>query len=350
MDVSQFIKDLNQFEADRIGRDSTWDILFVDKRNHPCYLRVTHYRSIYYLTAFDKDLDLLEIREDQLIEEGNEWGKIIQDAHEWLKFAKKNWIKANKYMQENYPLDCRYGTIAHSLVREKIPGIYRLDEVLGDEKIKKFTHLIDKISLRKTVPSMTANDYLEYCKIAYVALDQKDKDTAAIDLYKRYADGRHDGLLDMDLYSAEEFKKWLLEKAGGGHPFEIKRGGNSTHIDLYVHFKDFCFENGFSLTVEGRSLSRMAEVVSMTIALFEADAPINIENPENILKRILAQDRIGIVPAYYKSLHRLNQRFKEDDVFEVMYLSDLGRQKRNLLPFICFEPLPLLRPKTNLST
>jgi len=55
--------------------------------------------------------------------------------------------------------------------------------------------------------------------------------------------------------------------------------------------------------------------------------------------------KIGIVPSY-NSLHRANQRFRENqDVFDVMYYDDLGRYKRRITPIITWEPLPILRPK-----
>ena len=71
--------------------------------------------------------------------------------------------------------------------------------------------------------------------------------------------------------------------------------------------------------------------------------PISLADPEGVRKRLLAQDNIGIVPAY-ASLHRANQRFsKEQAVFDVMYFEDLGRAKQRLMPFITWEPLPILR-------
>ena len=59
----------------------------------------------------------------------------------------------------------------------------------------------------------------------------------------------------------------------------------------------------------------------------------------------LAQDNIGIVPAYC-TLHRANQHFeKNQDVYDVMHYDELGRFKRRLAPFVTWEPLPLLVPR-----
>jgi len=53
----------------------------------------------------------------------------------------------------------------------------------------------------------------------------------------------------------------------------------------------------------------MAETMRMFLAIHEAEPPISIANPENVRKRLLAQDHIGIVPSY-ASLHRADQHFK----------------------------------------
>ena len=61
-------------------------------------------------------------------------------------------------------------------------------------------------------------------------------------------------------------------------------------------------------------------------------------------KRLLARDNIGIIPSYV-SAHRANQHFKaHEDVFDVVHYDDPGRFKRRILPFITWEPLPILRP------
>ncbi len=131
----------------------------------------------------------------------------------------------------------------------------------------------------------------------------------------------------------------------GGHPFEIKRGGNTTHIDLNVTRPSLYKKEGFKVELRGESIGRMVETMKMFLAIRQAKLPITIANPESVRKRLLAQDNIGIVPTY-DSLHRANQRFREDqDVFDVMYYDDLGRYKRRITPFITWEPLPILRPK-----
>lgn len=200
---------------------------------------------------------------------------------------------------------------------------------------------------------MTANDFFDYCKIAYIAGQREDdivdKNLSGREMYQKYADGRDEGLLTIAADSTKEFADWIdgthVKKTIGGHPWEIKRGGNTTHIDLYVSRPRYHNKEGFIITLIGASIGRLKETICMFLALHEADLPITISAPEGIRKRLLAQDNIGIIPCYC-SLHRANQSFREEQaVFDALHFDDLGRFKARIKPFITWEPLPILKPK-----
>lgn len=179
--------------------------------------------------------------------------------------------------------------------------------------------------------------------------DTVDESLSGRDMYTRYADGRHEGLLDIDPASKQEFADWIdgshPKKTGGGHPWEIKRGGNTTHINLSVFRPSLYRKEGFRVELQGKSIGRMVETMRMFLAIHKAGLPISIANPESVRLRLLAQDNIGIIPSY-ASLHRANQHFgKEEEVFDVLQYDDLGRFKRRINPFIKWEQLPIFKPK-----
>jgi hypothetical protein len=90
----------------------------------------------------------------------------------------------------------------------------------------------------------------------------------------------------------------------------------------------------------------MVETMRMFLAIHDARLPISIANPEGVRKRLLAQDTIGIIPSYASS-HRASQHFgRIEDLFDVMYYDDLGRFKRRVTPFVTWEPLPIIKPRT----
>ena len=371
--LDQFLKELHKFDYTLSASDHVWKILFKNNRDKWGYLYVNKDREIFYLSQVDGACGTLEVEPEKslkIMDSGgfsasrsfyeneplqNEWTAIIMDVYKWLKVVEKNWIKANKQIQLEYPLNYRYGTVSNSLIQDSLPDIYRLDLELGKVKTRKLIALVEDgfftRSENSIIESMTAAKYFEYCKIAYIAGqrrdDKVDKSLSGEEMYRFYADGRHEGLLDIDPNSEAEFADWIdgkhVKRSGGGHPWEIKRGGNTTHIDLCVYRPSFSRKEGFIVELRGESIGRMVETMKMLLAINDASLPITISNFESVRKRLLGQDNIGIVPKY-TSLHRANQHFNSsENVFDVIYYDDLGRYKRRITPFIRWESLPLIK-------
>lgn len=366
--VNALLTKLLQFEYRIESVDHLWDIIFRDKKNKYHHIRIVKSHEIFYLIDIVGKLCTLEIKRNESVRAASSgfnsyedddlskiWGSLITSAYQWLDFVKKNWIKVAKEIYESYPLNRRYGIVPNSVIRFSLPDLYQIDEELGKAKTKKFIRLVEegyfhtaKNTIRET---MTTNDYFEYCRIAYLAGKRRnehiDKSLTGREMYERYADGRHEGLLEINPNSTTEFADWIDDKhpkrSRGGHPWEIKRGGNTTHVDLSVSRPSYDNTN-FTVSLGGASISRLKETICMFLGIHEAGLPISISDPEGIRKRLLAQDNIGIFPSYH-SLHRADQYFHEhDDVYDVLYFDDLGRYKRRIKPFIVWEPLPILKP------
>jgi hypothetical protein len=368
-----FVEELSEFSYELSVLDHVWNIFFPVKGDKWHYLHVTKYKNTFYITHVDgggslevekkkgvRIMDVMGASSYSFEDHGQStttWETLIASARDWLKVARKDWIKANKQIQAEYPLHHRYGVVPNSLIRTCLPDVYRLDKELGKDKTWKLVRLIEDGFFLKAenteVSSITAEDYFHYCRIAYIAGKRKeeivDESLSGREMYSRYADGRHEGLLDINPASKQEFADWIDSKhpkrESGGHPWEIKRGGNTTHIDLTVSRPPSYRQEGFKVELRSESTGRMVETIRMFLAIHEANFPISIANPEGVRKRLLAQDNIGIIPSY-TSLHRANQHFSQDeDVFDVMHYDDLGRFKRRITPFITWEPLPILRSR-----
>lgn len=370
--VHTLIQELNEFDYQIEFLDRIWDVIFPDKKAKWHHMHVIHSYGVYYISLSDPDLPVLEVKSKKKIGlapswkpnySGDEeelspaWGGFITAALSWLKYVKKDWIKANKQVEEKYPLKYRTGIVPHSLVRASLSDIRRVDLELGKSKTKKFIRLVENDYFRSkqnfVCTKMCANDFFDYCKIAYIAAKPKgheiDQNLSGLELYKQYADGRDNGLLDINPDSTEEFADWIdgthPKKTDGGHPWEIRRGGNTTHIDLYVSRPSYHEKEGFIVTLFGPSTIRLKETICMFLGLYDAGLPITIRDPEDIRKRLLAQDNIGIVPCY-ETLHRADENFTaEQAVFDVMHFDELGKFKRRIKPFITWDALPILKPK-----
>ena len=99
----------------------------------------------------------------------------------------------------------------------------------------------------------------------------------------------------------------------GGHPWEVCRGGNSTHVDLYVmhdrrdldfkyrageisedEYQERIRSSGYFFLIGGKY--RAAEVVRFYTALSAAGLPVLLSDAEDIMTRFDGTGYIGIVP------------------------------------------------------
>lgn len=144
------------------------------------------------------------------------------------------------------------------------------------------------------LPVMTSGLYFDACQLGYAANQfEGAENLPASELYLKHADGRDDGLLDLDRKSAEAFRAWYFDRKWcGGHPWEVCRGGNSTHISLCVNHDD----QGWYFTLAGSSMGRSVETVKFYLALAENGLPVYLRDGTEILAMLKGEDYVGIVP------------------------------------------------------
>lgn len=143
------------------------------------------------------------------------------------------------------------------------------------------------------LPFMTATMFYSYCGMGYRAMGYETGNLSFKEQYLKFADGRDEDLREIDPDSKEAFERWLLDKnRGGGHPWEVCRGGNSSHISLYVG-KD---ERGYYLTLSGSSMGRTIETIRFYCSLKHAGLPVALNDVSELRKRIVGEEHIGVVP------------------------------------------------------
>ena len=233
----------------------------------------------------------------------------------------------NDHVNAALPYPFRTGVVRRSVVWEKEPEWKEQSmEGLTPETLTAFKTLLDagmndrlKIGRLK---SMTANDFFRACAIGYDACGYHDTDLSPVDRYFAHADGRDEGLSGrghglnagpgIDFNDPDAWKKWYFDiDRGGGHPWEVIRGGNSTHLDLYVSHDGHRLNHriktgkitkeeaealpcGFFFMVIG--LHRPVEAVKFYLALSAAGLPVVLRDAKEILARFEETDYIGIVP------------------------------------------------------
>ena len=197
---------------------------------------------------------LLESREEITQDKPGIWADTTPLLNWVLEQCKKavRQIIAGEYdsfVKSNLPYYYRTGTIPRKDLWEIRPKDKefdlsgRDDDILTDEEIHTFQRLVAE---QKTfsdddfdIEGMTAAKFFAYCRLGYEANNfphcKRIEDD--VELYKRIADGRDNGLTEIALDSADEFVRWQngeLQKFNGNHPWEVIRGGSSTHVSLFV--------------------------------------------------------------------------------------------------------------------
>lgn len=236
---------------------------------------------------------------------------------------KQNHLAYNDYIRNNLSHTKRFGKIRRKEFWDILgDNAFRLDSNLGEEIIKKLKAYV--VSMKKgrryILNEMTSNKYFRLCEICYNVNNYfKNQETVLTprEKYLKMADGRDAGLSSIDGDSPEAFYKWYYgTERMGAHPWEICRGGNSTHISLFVSEK----MNKWEVCLAGSSIIRVEETVRMAVALFENSIPFQLRDMEEILSMITGNDFIGIVPdtVYPGYCHSLFPR--EDNIIDFMNL------------------------------
>ena len=215
----------------------------------------------------------------------------------------------DEFVKNNLPCYYRTGTIARKDLWQIEKNRKEFDlagwkgNILTDEEISIFQKLVEEQKRFNDedfiIRGMTAAKYFAYCRVGYEGnkISECNSIENDIDLYKCLADGRDDGLTKIDLNSSDDFIKWSagdLKISNGHHPWEVLRGGNSTHVTFAVTYRGDVKKGNFYLYLAG--LHRPGEVIRFFIALRQHNIMVVLADMEELLARCLGTDKVGIVP------------------------------------------------------
>ena len=245
--------------------------------------------------------------------------KVVSETGE----LKKDEAAYNQFIEQSLPWSKRFGKIKRRDYWDiQSDEVVRLDKNLGDESIEKLKIVVEKTKSQDIplLEKMTAGEFFRICEICYDAnsyfrnsqlqLTPKEK-------YLEMADGRDGGLRELEEDSPSVFQAWYHNSVWlGGHPWEICRGGNSTHISLYISD----IQGKWKVLLAGSSIVRVEETVKMAVALYDNGVPFELSDAENILRMVTGNDFIGIVPDNILPRYCHGLFPKEDQIIDFMNL------------------------------
>lgn len=292
----------------------------------------------------------LVIEIDPLMEKGGmEYN--ISEFVEWILEAVKEVIiqlekgMYNRNVREELPAWHRTGTIlrkdywdVYSDGRKAFFTPISKDDV--DEFVKCMAAQRDMHSdVDKRIEGVTANDFYRFCAMGYKENGYDGADLSPKEQYYKHADGRDDGLSEIDGDSPEAFIQWYNDSHKRvGHPWEVCRGGNSTHISLYLH-KD---EEGWYLSIDGDAWNRTIESVNFYLALHREGLPVYMHKGKQLADRLMEKEKIGVVPrgvfpAYCASL------FPDEEIIDYMNLPYYDEGGAEVAKYCIWQELPEVR-------
>jgi len=170
---------------------------------------IRKYKQIFFV--FFSTLGVLEIRRGkERVEKFYE--ELFRESIKFIPILKKE----SQIIKKLVPYHLRKG---------KIKAKHVMEDVMPKEEAERIEERYERIIKRgEKVEGISLTDYLRVAGICYKSVfKKKTKGMKPIDMYKRWADGRDCGMLEIkDRESEEEFMEWLKTKAHcGGHPFEI---------------------------------------------------------------------------------------------------------------------------------
>ena len=207
-------------------------------------------------------------------------------------------------LTKRIPLTERFARVQRKQLWEVLPELkhYIVDEMTPSER-REFQDIAchlkgEAVSSKPPISGFSAADYFRCCALCFDAagLGDDDRGLSARDRYRKHADGRHGGLLNLPEESSDAFLKWLASPEWQGtHPWEVRRGGNTTHISLGA----FAEGGGVRLALAGSATTRAAETMKMALALWRAGIQFILHDADLHLFRAKGEDWIGLYPDSY---------------------------------------------------
>ena len=256
------------------------------------------------------------------------WPKVLEQLKKKLISASKHPDSYNRRIARQLPLTCRYGKI-----KRKYTLPENAEPLVEPDVLATIEQYVAKDIAGYEI--MTKAQYLHCAALAYDAVFDKLKDLSPLEKYKRKADGRHCGLLDLGPNDADAFMQWYQSAEWHvGHPWEIVFG-HPHGIMISPHRDEKTGRWAFYLWAGAEGyyvmLLRMAEALAKEGIVFQ------IVSAENIFSALRGEDFVKIFPSLgigsvqYDDIREARpdclDKIIWDELPKMVLISDQGRER-----------------------
>jgi hypothetical protein len=339
------IKCIQSFEPIYNHGDQNWSFYFKINGKWQRFQAQKYQNTIYIFSPLFDNLEIQETgeikraigpREIELLSE------CVEQISRIYKLAQKDPLEYHRTLQRGLPPSLRQGVISRKFIKQLIPEFMPFHQEFSPAEMKQILTFLMAPSAETKIEVMTAGIYFGYCRITYLAnpdrfKEELNENMSGRDMYRRWADGRDGGISKLPLDDANAFQEWYEDKGRiGDHPWEIYRGGNSTHIDLAV-----VKEHGaWKIKIIAFSSTRLVETCRIALALKKAGMPFELEHAESYLSRLLAEDYVGVLPESESIKYGWHHFPKEFQVADCIHYSWFKNESgRSLVPMAKIKSL-----------
>ncbi|MBI4545758.1 MAG: hypothetical protein HY703_11225 [Gemmatimonadetes bacterium] len=251
-----------------------------------------------------------------------EWAEALAQIERRLRSAVKGFATYNRRVERLLPPTCRTGRIQRHLTW---PTGWK--PPLPPRDINRFEEGIERAKGLPPLDEMTLSAYLDAVAVAYDSVFEDLRPLLPLEKYKRRADGRHGGLLDLPPRDAAAFARWFHDgKWAGTHPWEIVFG-HPHGIMIAPRYQTDTRLWLYALWVDSETW--YAAAAHMGIALAEAEIPFEFHDWKKVSAALQGVDKVEVGP----------------DLYAVTY-EELEQERPDALGSIRWDPIPRMGPIT----
>lgn len=218
------------------------------------------------------------------------WTSALPQLTRRLKAAIENPDSFNRRVRRLIPFEARTGRVVRKWTWPK-----RTRTPLSKMELSRLESACACGERADSWKSLTSGKYLEIVGRAYDAAYPDMRNLAAREKYSLKADGRHGGLLLLEVRDSHAFRDWYLSKTWSGtHPWEIVFG-HPHGVTLYP-VPDPKTGWRFHLSVDSPGM--FLHAVKMAITLGDASVPFMFDGKDRVASALRGADLVEVGPFY----------------------------------------------------